>query len=66
MGSMHRVGSTSNMSNSARSRKERRLTYVLCDTYSPKVCIKGKNTVIYTFIDFKSDDLHVYGSIVQG
>ena len=65
MGSMHRVGSTSNMSNSARSRKERRLTYVLCDTYSPKVCEREKYDNLYIH-DFKSDDVHVYGSIVQG
>ncbi|KAI5067554.1 hypothetical protein GOP47_0018082 [Adiantum capillus-veneris] len=38
MAGMHRVGSANNVANSTRPRKERRLTYVLCDSQGPKHC----------------------------
>ncbi|MCO5565105.1 hypothetical protein L7F22_018776 [Adiantum nelumboides] len=38
MAGMHRVGSANNVANSTRPRKERRLTYVLCDSQEPKHC----------------------------
>ncbi|KAH7435528.1 hypothetical protein KP509_06G068400 [Ceratopteris richardii] len=45
MAGMHRVASAGNIANSARARKERRLTYVLCDSQEPKHC-SGVNSLL--------------------
>lgn len=64
MVSMHRVGSTGNVANAARPRKERRLTFVLSDSNDSKHC-SGVNclTVSHSSVhDGRSKDVLFSGS----
>ncbi|KAK6152722.1 hypothetical protein DH2020_012361 [Rehmannia glutinosa] len=61
---MHRVGSAGNMSNSVRSRKEKRLTYVLNDADNTKVMLhfsSNVNSHKFIFVDKEAEKMHCAG-----
>ncbi|KAK6152720.1 hypothetical protein DH2020_012359 [Rehmannia glutinosa] len=61
---MHRVGSAGNMSNSVRSRKEKRLTYVLNDADNTKVMLhfsSNVNSHKFIFVDKEAEKVHCAG-----